>query len=90
MAMMTRSLENGLYSVTANRIGAEARGGKPELRFTGKSQIAGPKGEVILSLEANAEGIAVIDIDVQKARDKSITTMNDRFIDRRPELYKII
>jgi predicted amidohydrolase len=90
MAMRTRSLENAVYSVTANRIGAEARGGKPELQFTGKSQIIDPKGEVILSLEENKEGIAVIDIDVERARDKAVTTMNDRFYDRRPELYKII
>lgn len=89
-AMMTRSLENGVYSVTANRIGAEARGGKPELKFTGKSQIVDPKGEVILSLKEKKEGIAAVDINVEKARDKSITTMNDRFYDRRPELYKII
>ncbi|NLD37226.1 MAG: acyltransferase [Desulfatiglans sp.] len=90
MAMRTRSLENGVYSVTANRIGSEARGGKPELKFTGKSQIVDPKGEVILSLEESKGGIAVIDIDVERARDKSITAMNDRFNDRRPELYKII
>lgn len=89
-AMMTRSLENAVYSITANRIGAEARGGKPELTFTGKSQIVDPKGEVILSLEDKKEGIAVIDIDVERARDKSITTMNDRFNDRRPELYRVI
>ncbi|MBN1904819.1 MAG: acyltransferase [Deltaproteobacteria bacterium] len=89
-AMTTRSLENAVYSVTANRIGAEKRGNKSELRFTGKSQIADPKGEIILSLEASKEGIAVIDIDVERARDKAITSMNDRFYDRRPELYKII
>jgi 5-aminopentanamidase len=89
-AMTTRSLENGVYSVTANRIGMEARGGKPELTFTGKSQIVDPKGEVILSFADNREGIAVVDIDVERARDKAITSMNDRFNDRRPELYKII
>jgi 5-aminopentanamidase len=89
-AMTTRSLENAVYSVTANRIGREARGGKAELRFTGKSQVVDPKGEVILSLDDNREGIAVVDIDVERAMDKSITSMNDRFNDRRPEFYKII
>jgi 5-aminopentanamidase len=89
-AMTTRSLENAVYSVTANRIGREVRGGKPELTFTGKSQIVDPKGEVILSLEGDQEGIAMVDIDVERARDKAITSMNDRFYDRRPELYKII
>ena len=89
-AMQIRSLENAVYSVTANRIGAEARGGKEELRFTGKSQIVDPAGQVILSLDEDREGIAVIDIDVGKARDKSITRLNDRFLDRRPEIYRII
>jgi len=32
----------------------------------------------------------VVDIDPLKARDKSITRQNDRFKDRRPELYKSI
>jgi predicted amidohydrolase len=87
--MQTRSLENAVFSVTANRIGAEARGGKDELRFTGKSQMVDPAGQVILSLDSDQEGIAVIDIDINRARDKSITSLNDRFTDRRPELYKI-
>ena len=88
-AMQTRSLENAVYSVTANRIGAEARGGKEELKFTGKSQIVDPTGNVILALESNKEGIASVDIDVSKAKDKSITRLNDRFKDRRPDLYRI-
>ena len=87
--MQTRSLENAVYSITANRIGAEARGGKEELRFTGKSQIVDPAGNVILSLDSNKEGINVVDIDIDKARDKSITSVNDRFMDRRPDLYRI-
>lgn len=88
-AMQTRSLENAVYSITANRIGAEARGGKDELKFTGKSQIVDPAGNVILALDSNKEGIGVVDIDVDKARDKSITSLNDRFKDRRPVLYRV-
>ncbi len=86
-AMITRSLENAVYSITANRIGSEARGGKEKLKFTGKSQIIDPAGQVILSLDSSKEGIAAVDIDIEKARNKSITSMNDRFTDRRPELY---
>ena len=87
-AMQTRSLENAVYSITANRIGAEARGGKKELRFTGRSQIVDPSGQVLLTLDDDMEGIAAFDIDVDIARDKSITSLNDRFQDRRPELYR--
>jgi len=86
-AMVTRSLENAVYSVTANRIGAEARNGKEELRFTGNSQVTDPEGQVILVLESNKERIEVVDIDIEKARDKSITKLNDRFLDRRPDMY---
>jgi predicted amidohydrolase len=86
-AMQTRSLENAVYCVTANRTGAEARGGKDELRFTGQSQIADPAGNVILSLDSEKEGIGAAYIDVGKARDKTITSLNDRFTDRRPDLY---
>ena len=86
-AMVTRSLENAVYSATANRIGAEARNGKEELRFTGNSQIISPDGQVILVLENNKERIAVVDIDIERARDKSITKLNDRFLDRRPDMY---
>lgn len=88
-AMQTRSLENAVYSITANRIGAEARGGKEELRFTGQSQVVDPAGQILLSLESNKEGIASVDIDVGRARDKSITSFNDRFKDRRSDLYRI-
>ena len=86
-AMVTRSLENGVYSVTANRIGTEARGGKEPLTFTGGSQILGPSGRVITGLDDREKGWAVAEIDVEEARNKKITAYNDRLGDRRPELY---
>jgi len=86
-AMVTRSLENAVYSVTANRVGFEARGGKKELVFTGESQVLDYKGDRLLALSKEKEEISVVQIDVKKARDKSITSFNDRFKDRRPELY---
>jgi predicted amidohydrolase len=39
--MRTRSLENGVFSITANRTGTERRP-RGELSFTGQSQIVGP------------------------------------------------
>jgi len=89
-AMVTRSLENGVFSVTANRIGSESRGGKDPLLFTGESQILDNRGEVLTNMKRDDTGISVVDIDVNKARDKSITTLNDRFRDRRPGLYSAI
>jgi predicted amidohydrolase len=89
-AMITRSLENGVFTATANRIGTESRGGKTSLHFTGESQILNNKGEVLTRLQKDVTGTGITDIDVRKARDKSITPMNDRFKDRRPELYKVL
>jgi len=86
-AMFTRSLENGVFSATANRVGTEARGGKEPLLFTGESQILDNRGKTLTSLGENKTGISVVDIDVEQARDKTITSLNDRFLDRRPELY---
>lgn len=89
-AMVTRSLENGVFTATANRIGTESRGGKDTLHFTGKSQILNNRGRVLTRLKNDETGISVVNIDALKARDKSITRQNDRFRDRRPELYKSI
>jgi predicted amidohydrolase len=86
-AMITRSLENGVFSATANRIGTEARGGKKPLTFTGKSQILDPLGEALARFGEKDTGVAVADIDVAEARDKKITAQNDRLKDRRPEHY---
>lgn len=89
-AMATRSLENGVFSVTANRIGTESRGGKKALLFTGESQILDNRGGTLTSLGKDETGISIVDIDVTKARKKDITSLNDRFKDRRPELYRLL
>ena len=89
-AMVTRSLENGVFSVTANRIGSESRGGKKELLFTGKSQVVDNRGILLTSMKKDKTGISIVDIEVKKARQKDITSLNDRFRDRRPELYRAL
>jgi predicted amidohydrolase len=86
-AMCTRSLENGVFIITANRVGTESRGGKDPLAFTGKSQILDTRGQIITRLGENEAGIALTDIDPTLARNKGITTRNDRFRDRRPGFY---
>jgi predicted amidohydrolase len=86
-AMVTRSLENGVYSATANRVGMEARGGKEPLVFTGKSQIVDPAGQVLIDLGDRDKGWAMAEINAETARNKKITPQNDRLGDRRPALY---
>ncbi len=87
--MRTRSLENSLFSVTANRVGKETRP-RGELVFTGQSQIVGPKGEVLEISGADEEAVVVCEIDVSAARNKLITENNDLLLDRRPEFYNAI
>ncbi len=86
-AMVTRSLENRVFSVTANRIGQEARGGKPPLTFIGKSEVVSPTGKILSRAPIDREELMVVDIDVNEARDKAINSYNDLLRDRRTEMY---
>jgi predicted amidohydrolase len=86
-AMVTRCLENRVFAVTANRTGTETRDGK-SLHFTGKSQITGTDGLVLSLADRESEEIGVAEIDIKKARDKSINAYNDLFKDRRIEFYE--
>ena len=84
--MLTRCLENSVFAVTANRTGTEIRP-RGELVFTGQSQIVGPKGDVIVSSNSQSQELILREIDIDSARDKSITDNNDLHSDRRPEYY---
>jgi predicted amidohydrolase len=81
-AMITRSIENSVYTATANRIGTE-RG----IVFSGNSQITSTNGTRLVTMSEDKIGIAYTDIDPLAADDKSITERNDVITDRRPELY---
>jgi len=85
-SMITRSLENRVFSITANRIGTEVNG-DISINFTGQSQILGMKGEILARLSTDKEEVSVVEIDPNQAKDKSITEMNDAFNDRRPAFY---
>jgi predicted amidohydrolase len=85
-AMRTRCLENRVYAVTANRCGTETLGGET-LAFTGASQITGPRGEVLARAPADGEHVAVVEIDLEHARDKQVTRRNHLMAGRRPAAY---
>jgi len=89
-AMVTRALENGVFTITANRVGSESRGGKEPLTFTGESQVIDNSGETKTKMGKTETGVLLTDIDPALARDKSITSRNDRFNDRRPEFYGLL
>jgi predicted amidohydrolase len=81
-AVPIHGLVNRVYTIIANRIGTEG-----DLTFTGLSTIADPKGDVLVRASQSDEEVKVVDIDVEIARDKMVTSRNDIFADRRPEEY---
>lgn len=86
VTMRSRALENGVFTVTANRVGIEARTDET-LRFTGESQIVSPSGEILVRSPAEGEDVQVVEVDPAQARDKSLNAYNDRLADRRPNFY---
>jgi predicted amidohydrolase len=85
-AMKTRCLENGIFAITANRIGADQRP-HGSMKFTGNSQIVAPKGDLLYRARAQREQLYITEIDPKQARDKKMTELNNLFTDRRPEFY---
>ena len=88
-AMRTRSIENRVFTITANRIGTEKRA-NVTLTFTGNSQVVSPAGEVLTSAGERSESLKIVEIDVAEADNKSISPNNDLFKDRKIGLYKTI
>jgi predicted amidohydrolase len=86
-AMITRSIENRVFTITANRIGTEKRG-RNEFTFTGQSQITGCKGDVIFRASDNKEQIFTADINCEDAKDKNVNALNNLWRDRRVDYYK--
>ena len=76
------SICNRIFIVTANRIGTEG-----ELTFTGSSIICDPRGSVLSQASNKQEEVRLTDIDLNLSRDKSITSRNHIFLDRRLDKY---
>jgi predicted amidohydrolase len=87
-AMVTRSIENKVFTITANRIGKE-RTWNAQLTFTGTSQITNPIGEILFRGPKNKETVHIITIDPVEALNKKISSRNDLFDDRRPDMYRL-
>ena len=85
-AMVTRSLENKIFTATANRVGREKRG-DIDLRYIGKSEVVSPRGEILTRLSETESGIASVEVDLTVAREKRINEFNDLFSGRKPQFY---
>jgi len=86
-AMITRCLENGVFAITANRIGSEQRGGKKRLTYIGRSEVVDPKGRILFRAPRNKETLKMVEINPREARHKTLNRYNNLFRDRRVELY---
>ncbi len=85
-AMVTRSIENRVFTVTGNRIGAEQLD-TDSLDFTGRSQVTDPFGKVLYRAPKDKTELHVLEIDPDLALNKNITNRNHLIWDRRPEFY---
>ncbi len=82
-----RAFENRIFLLVANRVGRERTA-----EFCGRSQIVAPDGTRLAETDATSEALLVADIDVERAREKSIVPAPGEyemhlFGHRRPELY---
>ncbi|MEO8209708.1 MAG: nitrilase-related carbon-nitrogen hydrolase [bacterium] len=85
-AMITRAVENRVFTITANRIGKDIRN-KKELSFTGESVIVSPSGEYLCRASIDKEEVCIVEIDPANSLNKNITSNNNLFEDRRKEFY---
>ncbi len=85
-AMTIVSVQNRVFTITANRYGVESRG-EYSFTFTGASQVTGLKGDVIAQGPKEGDAAGVAEIDPSEALDKHINRFNDVFDNRRPEMY---
>lgn len=88
-AMITRSIENRVFTITANRIGKETLDDS-ELTFTGGSQFTDPNGRVLFRAPKSEETVHTFSIEPEDALDKAISPHNDLFHDRRIDQYELI
>lgn len=86
-AMLTRSLENRVFSATCDRVGTE-RNGAVSHTFIGMSQVISPMGEIVVRLSREQEETAVVELDLNAANSKAVGQYNDLFGDRQPALYQ--
>jgi predicted amidohydrolase len=86
--MVTRCLENKVFAATADRVGREKRE-EIDIQFIGTSEIVSPKGEVLVRLGREEEGVAVVEVDLKDADKKKINQYNDLLTGRRPDQYNL-
>ena len=87
-ASFARAIENHIFLIVANRTGSEALG-DITLDFTGGSIIYSPTGDVLAEASESGEELRIVDVDIEFARDKWITSHNHIIDDRRTDMYEL-
>lgn len=82
-SMKTRSLENRVFSVTADRVGGE-RG----LRYIGRSQIVDTTGRILCRASETKEEYAIRTIKLKDAKNKRFSPSNSILQDRMVDTYR--
>lgn len=85
-SMPIRARENHVFTITANRYGAESKEGET-LTFIGESSMCAPDGSVLDRAPAEGDLVSIVEINPHDARQRSINAYNDIFADRRPDQY---
>ncbi|RQW00394.1 acyltransferase [bacterium] len=85
-SMRTRTLENRVFAVTANRVGREERDERV-IKFTGRSQILSQLGDMLAFGDESHSSCLVAEINPAAADDKRVNPFNDLIADRRSEFY---
>ena len=75
------------FAITADRVGVEERITGEELIFIGQSQVVDPDGKILVRASETEEEVHIVDINLEKARDKYLNAQNEIFKARRPDLY---
>jgi predicted amidohydrolase len=87
-AMVTRALENRIFTVTCNRTGTDVNNEGKELTFTGMSEICRPDGNIIHRGCKDYDEVFIVEINPEEALNKYVNEKNNVFEDRREEFYK--
>jgi predicted amidohydrolase len=89
-AMVTRSLENIVFTATANRIGSDIKTTGEDITFTGRSQVTNPQGEILVRAVHDETALLSIEVEPELANVKAVTKYNDLLGDRQPWAYQAI
>lgn len=85
--MPARAIENKVNLVVTNRWGTETRE-EESLLFRGESAVYSYNGDQLAVSPFSGDHVIVAELDIVSPRKKMFNSINDIFLDRRPEMYE--